>query len=525
MVLQISPALPPGFTGSEFDQVLYDLRRLVGDANVLTGSDLGNHLDPYSFSDGDPYTPSAAVLPSSVEEIQAILAVANQHRIPLWTVSRGRNFGYGGASPRVAGSIIVDLNRMNQVLEVDEEAGYALVEPGVSFSALHEHLRSTGSSLWVSVPDLSWGSLTGNALERGFGYTAHGDHSAFICGMEVVLADGRVVRTGMGAMTGNSAWQMYKGGFGPSLDGLFLQSNYGIVTKMGVWLMPAPEQAIVCSAQARNEDDLAAVIDTLRPLLLDGTISTNSMVGNALAVASMITDRHLWYDGPGPMPDEAIRRICDELHLGWWNARFAVYGTPKVAQAKVEVIRQAFEKIPGLEFIARTYPGNPVPDQVHPADRAQLGVPSTDLIRMAGWRGGEPAHTDFSLVCPPKGADAVKQMRLIRARVEEHGFDYAGGFTTFPRHAIALALLSFDKSDPEQTARVGQLFPELIADAAAAGYAPYRSHIAFMDTIADRYDFNNHAARSLQETIKDAVDPNGILSPGKQGIWNAGRRP
>ena len=46
-----------------------------------------------------------------------------------------------------------------------------------------------------------------------------------------------------------------------------------------------------------------------------------------------------------------------------------------------------------------------------------------------------------------------------------------------------------------------------------------------MDTIADRYDFNDHAARSLQETIKDAVDPNGILSPGKQGIWNAGRRP
>ena len=108
--------------------------------------------------------------------------------------------------------------------------------------------------------------------------------------MEVVLADGRVVRTGMGAMTGNSAWQMYKGGFGPSLDGLFLQSNYGVVTKMGVWMMPAPEQAIDCFAPARNEDDLAAVIDTLRPPLLDGTISANSMVGNALAVASVITD-------------------------------------------------------------------------------------------------------------------------------------------------------------------------------------------------------------------------------------------
>jgi 4-cresol dehydrogenase (hydroxylating) len=105
--------------------------------------------------------------------------------------------------------------------------------------------------------------------------------------------------------------------------------------------------------------------------------------------------------------------------------------------------------------------------------------------------------------------------------VEEHGFDYAGGFTTFPRHAIALALVSFDKSDPSERDAVRQLFPQLITDAAAAGYAPYRAHLAFMDTIADQYDFNGHAAHDLQQTIKDAVDPNGILSPGKQGIWPA----
>jgi 4-cresol dehydrogenase (hydroxylating) flavoprotein subunit len=85
----------------------------------------------------------------------------------------------------------------------------------VSFSDLYTDLRSIGSSLWISVPELSWGSVIGNALERGFGYAAGADHSAQICGMEVVLADGQVVRTGMGAMTGNRAWPLYKGGFGP----------------------------------------------------------------------------------------------------------------------------------------------------------------------------------------------------------------------------------------------------------------------------------------------------------------------
>ena len=463
------------------------------------------------------YSPSAAVLPASVEEIQAVLAVANEHRIPIWTVSRGRNYGYGGASPRVRGSIVLDLSRMKSVLEVDEEAGFALVEPGVSFSDLHQHLREIGSSLWISVPDLSWGSVVGNALERGFGYTSGGDHSAQICGMEVVLADGRVVRTGMGAMTGNTAWQMYKGGFGPSLDGLFLQSNYGVVTKMGVWLAPPPETAIVCGVTAPDEGDLPKLLDTLRPLLLDGTIQSNSMVGNALAIASMITDRQLWYDGPGPMPDSVVRKLCGALDIGWWNARFGLYGAEELAQARLKVVRRAFEQIPGVELVARTYPGSPVPADVHPADRAQLGVPSTDLIRMAGWRGGEPAHTDFSLVCPPKGADAVRQMQLIRRRVEEFGFDYAGGFTTFPRHAIALALISFDKSDPEQTAAVAELFPRLVADAAAQGYAPYRAHVAFMDHIAEQYDWGDHAARQPAADDQGRGRPERHPLPGQAG--------
>jgi 4-cresol dehydrogenase (hydroxylating) len=138
---------------------------------------------------------------------------------------------------------------------------------------------------------------------------------------------------------------------------------------------------------------------------------------------------------------------------------------------------------------------------------------------MGGWRSGEPAHADFALVCPPKGADAARQVQLIRRRVEQFGFDYAGGFATFPRHAITLALISFDKANPDERRAVRRLFPELIKDAAAQRYALYRTHVAFMDVVADQYDFNDHAAQRLQQRVKSALDPEGILSPGKQGIW------
>jgi 4-cresol dehydrogenase (hydroxylating) flavoprotein subunit len=506
-------------------EAVAEFTAIVGTEYVLSDEAVGGHVDPFSFSGADTVAPAAVVLPGSVEQVQAIVRAAVAHDVPLWPVSRGKNYGYGGASPRVAGSVVVDLHRMERVLEVDDATGYVVVEPGVSFLALAQHLRDIGSALMPSVPDIGWGSVLGNTLERGFGYTPHGDHSAFACGLEVVLADGTLVRTGMGAKPDSTAFALYKGGYGPSVDGLFFQSNLGIVTKMGVWLMPRPQTIAVCMLTTPNDDDLAPLVDTLRPLLLEGTVQSNVVIGNAPVVASMVTPRATWWDGPGLLPEEAIGRITAGMGIGRWNARFALYGPAPLVEARLAVVRDALtDALPAADLRVTTYSGDVDPETVHPADRAQLGIPSTDLIQMAAWRGGTPAHTDFSLVCPPTGADAVAQMQLIRTRVEARGFDYAGGFTLNPRHAIALALVSFDSDDPEQTADVAALFPELIADASAAGYAPYRSHIAFMDLIADQYDANDSALRRTVERIKDALDPDGILAPGKQGIWPSPRR-
>ena len=185
----------------------------------------------------DKYAPSGAILPASVEEIRSVLGIANRYGLPLWTVSLGRNYAYGGAAPCLKGSMILDLNRM-RAIEVDAELAYAVVEPGVTYLDLYKFIQDKKYPLWIDCPDPGWGSVLGNTLEHGIGYTPYGDHAGHQCGMEVVLADGEVVRTGLGAMEGNPAWPLYKYSFGPSLDGLFTQSNLGVVTKIGVWLMP-----------------------------------------------------------------------------------------------------------------------------------------------------------------------------------------------------------------------------------------------------------------------------------------------
>lgn len=118
---------------------------------------------------------------------------------------------YGGNSPVVQGSVILDLHRMNKIVEINEEYAYAIVEPGVTFFNLYEEIKRRGLGLWPSAPSLGWGSIIGNCLERGFGYTPDGEHSQSQCGMEVVLPNGELVRTGMGAMDGSSLSALYKG--------------------------------------------------------------------------------------------------------------------------------------------------------------------------------------------------------------------------------------------------------------------------------------------------------------------------
>lgn len=112
----------------------------------------------------------------------------------------------------------IDLGRrMNSILDISAEDYTCLLEPGVSFYALHDALKQRGldKHMWVDVPDLGGGSVVGNTLDRGVGYTPYGDHWACHSGLEVVLPTGEVIRTGMGALPGSNTWQAFPYGFGP----------------------------------------------------------------------------------------------------------------------------------------------------------------------------------------------------------------------------------------------------------------------------------------------------------------------
>ncbi len=495
----------------------------LGSDKVLTDeASLREFRDPFAYETWDDYTASAVVMPTTVEEIQEIVRIANECKVPLWTHGQGRNNGYGGPAPRVKGSVIVSLRNMNKVLEINEDLAYAVVEPGVRWFDLYDAITAGGHNLMLSIADLGWGSVVGNSLDNGITYMPNGADFMAPCGMEVVLANGDVLRTGMGAMPDNRAWHVYKRGLGPTLDPFFMQSNYGIVTRMGIWLMPKPKCFMPVWVRAWNEDDLGPIMDTLRELRLDRTLEGVPSIYNTLVIASVLTRRSQWTQSEDPLPDATIDKIARELECGRWSTRLALYGDEAIVDYNFAKVKEAFEQIPGVDVRGEKCPVDEIPNLPNPGDRVMGGVPSLEWNHMTGWYGGEEGgHIGFSPVAPLTSEEGLRVHRLLRGLVEEKAkLDYIAGLLAIgARSFVNVVMVIFDTKDEVQIRRSYDTAQLLVEEAAKQGYGEYRAHLDFMDLASEQYSFGNHSYKRFCETIKDAVDPNGILSPGRHGIW------
>jgi 4-cresol dehydrogenase (hydroxylating) len=153
------------------------------------------------------HLPLGALIVHSVEEIQKLLVVCNKYKIPVWPISTGRNIGYGSAAPATPGQLVLDMRNMDKILEIDAVLCTALVEPGVTYRQLIDYINERKLNIWVSVP--SSGGLSGpmgNILDRGVGYNRAGEHFSNFSGMEVILADGKILKTGLGGISNTTAW-------------------------------------------------------------------------------------------------------------------------------------------------------------------------------------------------------------------------------------------------------------------------------------------------------------------------------
>src|SRR5262245_61865486 len=251
-------------------RALAEWRRVLGTERVIVD---GKTLRRYARTTlmRAPTTP-AVIRPSRVGQVRELLRIARAHRVSLYPISRGRNWGWGEACPVTAGQVVLDLGGLDRILELNAELGYAVVEPGVTQGQLARTLASDAPHWWFESTNAGpETSIVGNALERGLGMS---DRTASVCGIEAVLPDGTTLRTGFGNFRRSRVTHVAKLGIGPNPEGLLSQSNLGVVTRMGIWLAPRPSGAECCLISLAAPD-LPQLIDALRPLRLRNVLATN----------------------------------------------------------------------------------------------------------------------------------------------------------------------------------------------------------------------------------------------------------
>ncbi|KAI0119686.1 putative vanilly-alcohol oxidase [Daldinia grandis] len=528
-----SVRLPPDVSLEDFEAAIKELRGAIGDGNVEVNDkplvdgwymQHPNTHDAFHITDQEELVSSAVVYPGSTEEVQTTVRWANKFGIPIYPISIGRNLGYGGAAPRIPGGVVVDLGRrMHEILNIDAENASCLVEPGVTYFRLYEEIQNRKIPLWIDTPDLGGGSVLGNAIDRGVGYTPYGDHFANRCGMEVVLPNGEVLRTGMGALPGpngedNPTWQSFQHAFGPSIDGIFSQSNFGIVTKMGIQLMPETEHQSYCFTFP-HDDDFDQIVDLIRPLAQKGVLGNIPQLRHVIQELNVTGRRKSdFHDGSGPMTREEIRSAAAELPLG--DCSWVFYGTQYGPSASIAVqlgvIKDAFFKIPGSKFFLPS----DLPSEHYLHDRSLVcsGVP---VLRELDWLNWLPnsGHLFFSPIAPTRGKDVRTIHEIIVKAHERHGFDLFPTLCVAGREIHYITNIIYDRADAGMKASAIKLMRDMIKECAERGFGEYRTHILFADQVAGTYNWNNSAFMRFNETIKDVLDPNGILAPGRNGIW------
>ena len=548
---------PPGVSESDFRTALDKFSRIVGKEWVFhEEDDTRLYRDSYSprWGEADDLTASAAVAPNSTEQVQAIMRVCNEHRIPIFAFSTGKNLGYGGAAPIYKDSVVLDLKRMNRIIEVNPKKHYAIVEPGVTLFDLYREIQEKGYKLSMEMMDPAWGSIIGNALDHGCAHTTTYGRDRFHdhCGMEVVLPTGEVVRTGMGAIPNATNSAEFHYGFGPYLDGIFSQSNFGVVTQMGIQLRPEHEAYRSGMIYVPKFEDLHELIEVECHVTHSGMANGMTHFGSPVqgppmgappeAIKAFQQNRELMsLLAVKGRPDAAkLEKYAKENHIGFWNADIKFHGPEKVIAAQWEYCKEQFLKIPGawaedhgpvVSFSLSRDQEAQLNTFGH-AEKVHLGIPSLNRFSMQALMNDmmstpdapSAGHLFFAPIIPKDAASVLKAQDVFHAAMMEAQRKMPPGF--FGRlpiswyHRSFIYLMGFNVTQNKAVnQREVDLYERMIVLAAEHGWGEYRTHAMFQDAVMGVYNWNDGALLKLHETIKDALDPNGILAAGKSGIW------
>jgi len=499
---------------------LIDIRRcLIEIVGIKNYTDQETDLINYASSaNGKVIRPIGIVYPKNTTEIVAIVKLANLWEMELYPISRGKNWGYGSAQGTRKNQLIVDLRNMDSILEVNAELCYIRLQPGVSQQQAYKYLESLpNTSLQMDMTGAGTGaSVIGNILERGFGHSEYGDRFQRIINMTVVLPDGAVIQTGFGAFKNADALHTYRYGVGPCIDGLFTQSNLGIVTEMTLELMPKPEMFCAVIGTVKRDDDIVKLLLSLKELSLSGVIQSKVHIANKARVVG-----------------------AKKSKIGAWTFSASISGPKRMVAAKKKVLTKELKRnvrkirlwfvrdftLSLIGFINRHIRTIPDYENITLLCNLLKGIPSDvplqTLLNDEDIKPAEMLTCDFPLyfrwisaVCKAEQKSVNKLLQLLSPLFKQYDYELRITFTLLnPRSLLAIVNISYTKYKPsvEKAERFYRLCTEKLIK---NGYYPYRSGAGMYPILKD---FQSNSQVFFQK-LKNTLDPNDIMAPNKYNL-------
>ena len=461
--------MPSVLTSETRDALVADLRALLGDRCTTNVTQLEHHSHSESWHPAG--LPDVVVFPSSTEEVSAIVRSAARHRAPV--VPFGAGSSLEGHVNALCGGVSIDLSRMNRVLRVSADDLDATVEAGVTHRELNKAINPQGLGFWVDPgADATIGGMTAT---RASGTTAvrYGTMRETVLGLTVVLADGRVIRTGGRARKSSAGYDLTR---------LFVGSEgtLGVITEITVRLHGLPEAvaAAVCG--------FASLEGAVR------TVITTMQLGIPVARIELLDEAQM----------DAVNRYSRLDYAVAPTLLFEFHGTSQAAVT---------EHTTTVQEIAGENGGGDFRWATTPEDRSRLWQArhNTFYACLALRPGAKAWTTD---VCVPISQLAACVLET-RRDVEETGLTapLVGHAGDGNFHLIIL----LDPENPEEMARVREFNSRLVRRALALGGTATGEHGVGMGKIDYLREEHGDGAVDVMQTIKRALDPDNRMNPGK----------
>ncbi len=489
----------------------------------------------------------AILYPQSAKQVQSVVRIAVEFREPLYPISRGKNWGYGSRVPAEDNCTLISLEQMNQIVDFDAKMGTLTVEPGVTFAQVYEYLESRNAN-WLApavgaVPDAS---VIGNALERGIGKGVYGDRFHHACNMEVVLPDGSLIHTSFGNRGENFLSKLSRYGVGPTLDGIFSQSNFGIVTRMTFWLQPKPGDFQTFYYTVKSDEQIPNVVEALRQLRQEGTITTTSTLSNDYRIYA-IKQQFPFQECPADkvLPEKKLATVRKELAEAQWVGDDAILSATKdIGKSR----RKRIKQILGPHVRHLLFMNNAKAKLIYAVTKPiqwltgidlgflayfhfnslYLGKPLTRQVAMCYFRKESKVPETMDLdrdhcgviwcspLVPFQGEDIAKALDIMKRTYQQHELEPNLGMNFLSERVVAFtAAIIYDRDESSQERRAMQCYNAMKDQLEESGYHLYRLGTQSMreGCITANKEYNG-----LLKKIKKALDPFSIFSPNHYGI-------